>query len=63
MMNELIAKLERAIGEDVFLKGEEAHRAGEPRHAPAKFGVYCGDWVRGYDHALFSAMEEEKAAA
>lgn len=62
MLNELIANLEREIGKDVFLKGAEEFRAGEPRHAPAKFGVYCGEWVRGYDHALYSAIAETETA-
>lgn len=63
MLNEMIAKLEQLIGEDVFRKGAEAYQIGEPRHAPAKFGVYCGNWVRGYDHALFSAIYDKKTAA
>ncbi|WP_156116775.1 hypothetical protein [Massilia sp. 9096] len=62
MVNDLIANLEKLIGEDVFRKGAAAFTAGEPRHAPARFGVYCGEWVRGYDHALYSAIPEAATA-
>lgn len=62
MADELISNLEKLIGERVHRTGMEAYKAGEPRHAPAKFGLYCGDWIRGYDAALYAEMDANLAA-
>lgn len=34
-----------------FSEGMQAYRAGQPNHAPAKYGENSGDWVRGWNVA------------
>jgi len=62
MADELISNLERLIGERVHYIGVNAYKAGEPRHAPAKFGLYCGDWIRGYDAACYAELDANLVA-
>ena len=59
---ELVGNLEALIGQRAFSEGAAAYQAGKARHAPARFGVYSGDWVRGYDDAVLSAVAAELVA-
>ena len=34
-----------------FSEGQAAYLAGHSCHAPERFGVYSGDWVRGWEAA------------
>lgn len=60
MFNELVENLENLIGKRAFAAGAAAYQTGQPRHAPEKFGVYSGEWVRGYDDALLSAVARNR---
>lgn len=46
----------RAFGE-----GYAAYKDKEPRHAPARYGVYEGNWTEGYDQAALEAYRISKA--
>ena len=44
-----------------FVEGYAAYKNKEPRHAPARFGVYSGNWTEGYDQAALDAYRMDKA--
>lgn len=62
MFNELVGNLAALIGQRAFAEGAAAYQAGEPRHARARFGVYSGDLVRGYDDAGLSEVTRKLVA-
>jgi len=49
------------IAERAFNEGRAAYLAGHSRHAPERFGVYSGDWVRGWE-AVSLEPAQPKAA-
>lgn len=40
-------------------EGRAAYHTNEPRHAPARFGTYSGNWVEGWDAAALEAAQTD----
>lgn len=51
--------LARFHAKRAFNEGRAAYLTGQPRHAPAVFGVFSGDWVRGWEAAAFEPAQTE----
>lgn len=51
-----MSALTKLRNDRAFREGYEAYAAQLPRHAPARFGVFSGKWVEGWDAAAIEYL-------
>lgn len=52
----IAAPLMALLAERATKQGAEAFRSGKSREIPEHFGIYSGDWLKGYEEAAYEGI-------